>query len=184
MIRAEYSRAAPVFESMTRTPDARLRCASNWTLSTTASVTMVSRPVFCAAGSVELSELKYAPKLHPRAHWSRAWHALRPFSACVRLATRVSVMCRPGNARSMPRFITSSAQFICHAGCSSPSGRCGRPSRSPATPMNFSMCEYHGASSSYRIGQSTPWPSRRLASKSRSLHRQQARPQIRLRPPS
>src|SRR5882762_10358559 len=74
----------------------------------------------------------------------------------------------------MPRCTARSAQFISQGGRNSPSGRCGSPSRSPLTPTKRSTYAYQGARSAYRIGQSTPCPSRRFASKSRSLQRDPA----------
>jgi len=65
----------------------------------------------------------------------------------------------------------NASQVIGIGGRKSPSGSCCKPSCAPVTPMNRSTCVYHGAMSRYRIGQSFPWPSFALASKSRSLQR-------------
>ena len=64
-------------------------------------------------------------------------------------------------------------QFISKGGSSLPSGSWGSPAFSPLTPMNDSTRSYQGSMSLYRIGQSMPTPSFRLASKSRSLQRKQ-----------
>src|SRR5262245_46305316 len=60
--------AARVLASMTRIPVTRRVLASKLRLCTTLNGRSVILPVFCAAGKVALTLLKYERVMHPRSH--------------------------------------------------------------------------------------------------------------------
>src|SRR5688572_25139999 len=65
-----------------------------------------------------------------------------------------------------------------------PSGSLGSPSTLPKMPTSLSTSSYHGFTSSYVIGQSSPSPSRPFRWKSEGPKRREMRPQWFVRPPS
>jgi hypothetical protein len=76
------------------------------------------------------------------------------------------IMRRVGKSASIRALAASSTSLNGKAGRKSPSGSCSRPSKSPLIPAKASTWSYQGSRSSYRIGQSTPWPSCRFERKS------------------
>src|SRR4051812_29112242 len=114
---------------------------------TTESGRSVRLPVAAAAGSVAELAKKYPPNGQPRLHRSRYMQTPRPSIGLVRLAEREITRCRFDQRDSMVLFMCRSIQLSSMGGRNSPSGICGRPSRLPLMPTNFSTYEYHGARS-------------------------------------
>src|SRR5688500_2555297 len=81
-------------------------------------------------------------------------------------------------------FTISSQQRGFGGGWKMPSGWFGSPSFVPKMPTRRSTSSYHGLTSSYEIGQSSPRPSMDFRRKSSRPKRSEMRPQWFVRPPT
>src|SRR5258708_38119416 len=77
-----------------------------------------------------------------------------------------------------------STQLNAKGGRYSPSGMASSPSLFPQIPANSSTREYQGATSSYPIGHSIPYPYLAVAVNSKGLQRGQALPHLSDFPPT
>ena len=116
------------------TPVARRVSGSTSTLCTIAPVTSVQRPVARASAIVVNDALKYECVTQPCSQGPQKWHAWRPLIERDRFAVRPWVSVRPNAFLKRVRSATS-AHVIAIGGWNRPSGRPGRPSVMPCTPM-------------------------------------------------